>query len=133
MTFLSLLFYNCTSYELVHSGTTGYLDYANPDVGKFKYIKHNIVGKAVFSEENSGLNKGSKEWVDKISNLSKEALKDLIKNADLQDNQALYNIKIDQPTMIDRKSAGCLSLFGATLVYLYIEVSISADVIEFID
>ena len=73
---------------------------------------------------------GSDAYMQRMSGLMTTAVRDLVRKANLQDNQALYNVRISAPAIDDAYMA--YFIFGVAFWNRSrAQVSVTADVIEF--
>lgn len=121
----------CTRYYVHDKTILSDMNYAKPDPGRFKYIKRNVTASASWDEKTSKESAGSKAFMVRMTSLAAQATKELLYKVNLQHNQALYNVRISSPVIVDTYFWWFLFLAG-----LYKEghatVTITADVIEFI-
>ena len=121
----------CTRYVIRDKVVLTDLAYAKPLPGKFRYIKRNVSATAVWDSKESKEEKGSAAYMLSMSSLAVRATKKLLYKVNLQHNQALYNVRMSSPRVLDTYFWYFLIIAG-----FYTEsratVTITADVIEFI-
>jgi len=121
----------CTRYVIKDKVVLSDLAYAKPLPGKFRYIKRNVSATAMWDSKESKEEKGSKGYMMRMSSLAVRATKKLLYKVNLQHNQALYNVRISSPRVVDTYFWWFVFIAG-----LYTEsratVTVTADVIEFI-
>jgi hypothetical protein len=116
----------CTSYVVKDKITFVDMNYAEPAPGHFKVVKRGITATAFWDSKESKEKAGSARYMERMTSLMIEATKALLANADLQPNQALYNVRVSAPRVTDQ-------YFGFFIwFHSRYAVTITADVIEFI-
>lgn len=132
LAFLSVCFLpSCTSY-FVHGRTyLADMNYAKPEPGKFRYVKRNLSVTVFWDSDKSKEEKGSKAYMNRMTSLMIQATKTLLYQAQLQHNQALYNVRISTSGVKDQYMA--FFILGAAFWFeSRYSVTMTADVIEFI-
>lgn len=121
----------CSSYLVKSKAYITDLNYAKPKAGKFRYLKRNIQVTTFWDSHKSLESKGSTAYMQRMTSLMVETMKQLLRKANLQDNQALYNVRVSAPSVSDRYFA--LAIFVAVFWFeSRHSVTITADVIEFL-
>jgi predicted XRE-type DNA-binding protein len=121
----------CTSYLVQSKAYMTDLNYAKPKPGKFRYVKRNLHATTFWDSHKSPEERGSPAYMLRLTSLMVQTMKALLRQANLQDNQALYNVRVSAPGVSD-------TYFAYVLItaFFWIEsryaVTIRADVIEYL-
>ncbi len=117
----------CSSYLVKSKSYLTDLDYAQPKPGQFRYVKRNILATSFWDSHLSPEEAGSPAYMIRMTSLLVQTMKQILGKANLQANQALYNVRISAPSVQDRYFFWAFFWFKSRHT-----VTISADVIEFI-
>ncbi len=121
----------CTSYVIHSKAYLTDLNYAKPKPGKFKYLQRNVRATTFWDSHASKEDKGSTAYMQRMTSLMVMTMKKLLARANLQDNQALYNVRVSAPGVADTYFA--FFIIGAAFwVESRHAVTITADVIEYL-
>jgi len=121
----------CTSYIVKSKAYLADMNYAQPKPGKFRYVKRHVTASVFWDSDTTNAAKGSPEYVRQMTTLMIQATKSLLFKAKLQHNQALYNVRISAPTVVERYMAYFIIGVAFWTESRY-AVTITADVIEFL-
>ena len=128
--FASLMAASCASYQIASREYLTDLNYAEPRPGKFKVLQKNLKVTVDWDSDDARFPQGSDAYMQRMSGLMTTAVRDLVRKANLQDNQALYNVRISAPAIDDAYMA--YFIFGVAFWNRSrAQVSVTADVIEF--
>ena len=121
---------SCTSYLVKTRTYLTDLNYAQPKPGAFKVITRNVTATVHWDSDDTETPRGSEAYMLKMTSLLTTAMQQLTARANLQDNQALYNVRVSAPDVIEDYMA-----YALFTVFFWHEqraaVTITADVIEF--
>jgi hypothetical protein len=121
---------SCASYQIASREYLTDLNYAEPRPGKFKVLQKNLKVTVDWDSDDARFPQGSDAYMQRMSGLMTTAVRDLVQKANLQDNQALYNVRISAPAIDDAYMA--YFIFGVAFWNRSrAQVSVTADVIEF--
>jgi hypothetical protein len=121
---------SCASYQIASREYLTDLNYAEPRPGKFKVLQKNLKVTVDWDSDDARFPQGSDAYMQRMSGLMTTAVRDLVRKANLQDNQALYNVRISAPAIDDAYMA--YFIFGVAFWNRSrAQVSVTADVIEF--
>jgi hypothetical protein len=121
----------CSHYYVKDRVVLADLSYAKPAPGGFRYVKRHVTATAYWDSEKSKEEVGSKAYMRRMTSLAAEAIKRLLYKVDLQHNQALYNVRISAPAVLDTYFFYAIFL-GGKYWESRASVTITADVIELI-
>jgi len=128
---LGLALSGCSSYLVQSKAYLTDLNYAQPKAGKFRYVKRNVSATTFWDSHKSPEERGSEGYMIRMTSLLVQTMKQLLHLANLQPNQALYNVRVSAPGVAERYFA-----FILITAFFWTEsrhtVSITADVIEYI-
>jgi hypothetical protein len=121
---------SCVPYQIASRDYLIDLNYAQPRPGKFRVLQKDVKVSVEWDSEDPRFPKGSEAYMQRMSGLLTMAVRELAKKANLQDNQALYNVRVSAPAANDLYMAYVI-LSVAFWTESRAQVSITADVIEF--
>ena len=128
--FAGLMATSCASYQIASREYLTDLNYAEPRPGKFKVIQKDLKVTVDWDSDDVRFPQGSDAYMQRMSGLMTTAVRDLVRKANLQDNQALYNVRISAPAVDDTYMA--YIVFGVIVWNRSrAQVSVTSDVIEF--
>jgi hypothetical protein len=121
---------SCTSYVVRSRSYLTDLSYAQPRPGGFTVVKRNLSATVNWDSDDPSTPRGSEAYMLKMTSLLTTAMQQLTAKANLQNNQALYNVRVSAPDVIDDYMAYVV----LTVVFWREQraaVTVTADVIEF--
>ncbi len=121
---------SCTTYLVKSKSYLIDMNYAQPRPGGFRVVKRNLTATVSWDSDDNDVPRGSEAYMLKMTSLLTTATQRLLEQANLQDNQALYNVRISAPGVRDQYMAYAL----ITVVFWREQrnaATITADVIEF--
>lgn len=121
----------CSSYLVRSKAYLTDLNYAQPKAGKFRYVKRNVSATTFWDSHKSPEGKGTEAYMIRMTSLLVQTMKQIVQKANLQPNQALYNVRVSAPGVEEKYFALAL-IIGVFWFESRYSVSITADVIEYI-